>query len=527
MSCGHFYSIDETKALEGNEVVYNNSNKSEYSLRMLEEAKECPISEDFRGVSKSFWNYLGVRVGLSQEDGRTPVIQLYPYELEGEVLGYKVRNLSPKKFWAYGTTKDCDMFGWRQALSSGSPRLYITEGEIDCASLIQVMWRKERDKVSYKPAVVSCRNGVKSMLKDIQRVLPQILQNFKEVVIVPDSDEAGQQDLVKVNQIFPENRKPKFAKLRGKDANEMLQKGDTEILYSDVRWNCEYMLSGSIKSFNDEDFDLIKVLPEFGISYPWGGLSDLLRGLRLGTSIYFGAPEKSGKSTIVNLLAAHLIKEHKEPVFCIKPEEDELNTLRRFAGTITNTIMYDPKRNFNIEKVDEAKEVLRNKLYVLERNQTPKWEEVRQLIRESALVRGIKYFFIDPITNLTTGLSSSERDSFLHKMCREVAEDCKSLNITIFLFCHLKTVREGVPWEKGRIATADDFAGSRAMVQSCDIAIAVQAWMLTEAEDEEQDIDFLNRRRVLHILREREYNAVGKVNLLWNTNTGKLEEQKG
>ena len=112
-------------------------------------------------------------------------------------------------------------------------------------------------------------------------------------------------------------------------------------------------------------------------------------------------------------------------------------------------------------------------------------------------------------------------------MCREVAEDCKSLNITIFLFCHLKTVREGVPWEKGRIATADDFAGSRAMVQSCDIAIAVQAWMLTEAEDEEQDIDFLNRRRVLHILREREYNAVGKVNLLWNTNTGKLEEQKG
>jgi hypothetical protein len=50
----------------------------------------------------------------------------------------------------------------------------------------------------------------------------------------------------------------------------------------------------------------------------------------------------------------------------------------------------------------------------------------------------------------------------------------------------------------------------------------MQAWMLTEGENHE----YLNRRRVLHVIREREYNAVGKVDLLWNSYTGKLEEQE-
>ena len=105
-------------------------------------------------------------------------------------------------------------------------------------------------------------------------------------------------------------------------------------------------------------------------------------------------------------------------------------------------------------------------------------------------------------------------------MTREVAEDAKSLGYTVFLFCHLKTVKEGLAWSEGRVATADDFAGSRSMVQSCDVAIAMQAWMLTEGDD----FEYLNKRRVLHVLREREYNAVGKVDLIWNSSRGKLQE---
>ena len=105
-------------------------------------------------------------------------------------------------------------------------------------------------------------------------------------------------------------------------------------------------------------------------------------------------------------------------------------------------------------------------------------------------------------------------------MTREVAEDAKSLGYTVFLFCHLKKVKDGTTWEEGRVAKADDFAGSTAMVQACDVAIAMQAWMLTEGEDK----DYLNRRRVLHVIREREYNAVGKVDLRWNSSKGKLEE---
>ena len=61
------------------------------------------------------------------------------------------------------------------------------------------------------------------------------------------------------------------------------------------------------------------------------------------------------------------------------------------------------------------------------------------------------------------------------------------------------------------------------MAQACDVVIIMQAWMLTEGDNYE----YLNRKRVLHVVREREYNAIGRVELMWNSFTGKLEEQEG
>jgi len=522
MSCGHFYSVEDTAILEGNEIVYDNSKKSEYSKQMIEEAHQCPFSGEYRGISRAFWKYLGVRVGVSQEDGSTPVTQLYPYELDGEVLGYKVRNLEPKKFWAYGTTKDCDMFGWRQALASGSPRLYITEGEVDCASLLQVIREKEKDKVSYKPAVVSCRNGVKSMLKDIQRVLPQILQHFKEVIIVPDTDAAGQQDLAKVNQIFPEDRKPKFARLRGKDANEMLQNGQSDLLYSDVRWNCEYMLSGNINTFTDEDFEHILKPVEMGIDWPWKRLTEITRGIRRGTTIYIGAPQKMGKSTLVNEISSHLMVNLDKPVFLIKPEESEQATLRRVVGALSGQILHDPTKDFDVEKAKAVAPIVKRNLITLTRNQTPKWSEVRQLIKEAALVKGVEDVFIDPLTNFTTGMDSSKRNDFLITMTRELAEDARSYGYTAYIFCHLNKVREGLSWNEGRVATSDDFAGSSAMVQAADLAIALSGYKLKE---DEEDAEFLNKCRDLNVIDEREYGSLGTVKLIWNEDKGKLYER--
>lgn len=471
-----------------------------------------------RGLKRGAYAHFGVKHGVSRQDGRTVTETYYPLlDDTSDAVGYKVRIHNPKGFYGLGFVRKALPFGWKQALELGGYTLYITEGEEDTVALYTAWFREKKQKV----AVISLKQGSESVIKSLQPILKHITDKWKQVVFLPDMDDAGSTATKDIRALFPADYPVKIAKYTEKDSNEMVKKGKEKELVSSC-YNAGVPLSSAIKEFTLEDFEIVKEAPEFGISFPYEGLTELLRGIRLGTTVYIAAPEKAGKSTLVNEIATHLMLTHNEPIFAIKPEESEEGTLRRMAGSAVGRVFHDPKVRVNPEDVDKASKLLAGKLFVLERNQTPDWKEIRQLMREANLSRGIKYFFIDPITNLSSGMSNSDRDSFLSGMTREVAEDAKSLGYTVFLFCHLKTVKEGLAWSEGRVATADDFAGSRSMVQSCDVAIAMQAWMLTEGENYE----YLNRRRVLHVLREREYNAVGKVELIWNTSRGKLQEVK-
>ena len=512
--CKTYFNTSMLSEIPESDVPY--VEKEPYDITWIDSLQS--MDNPIRGLKRGAYAHFGIKHGVSTQDGRTLAETYYPLrDSIHETIAYKVRIQNPKGFYSLGQMRKSLPCGWKEALEVGGYTLYITEGEEDMVAVYTAWMREKKQKV----AVISLKNGTGSVVKTLQPVLKDITDKWKQVVYLPDQDEAGDEGVKAIRSLFPADYAVKIGKYSEKDANEMVKAGKEKELVSSC-YNAGVPLSSAIKEFTLEDFDIVKKAPDYGISFPYAGLTDLLRGIRLGTTVYIAAPEKAGKSTLVNEIATHLMLSHNEPVFAIKPEESEEGTLRRMAGSAVGRVFHDPKVKVNPEDVDKASALLAGKLFVLERNQTPDWKEIRQLMREAYLSRGIKYFFIDPITNLSSGMSSSERDSFLSGMTREVAEDAKSLGYTVFLFCHLKTVKDGLAWSEGRVATADDFAGSRSMVQSCDVAIAMQAWMLTEGENYE----YLNRRRVLHVLREREYNAVGKVNLIWNTYKGKLEEQE-
>ena len=513
-SCKSYFNERALSEAPDSDVAY--TEKEPYDISWVSNLKA--MDNVTRGLKAGAYRHFGVVHGVSTQDGRTLSETYYPLrDVAGETIAYKVRIQQPKSFYAMGQVRAGLPFGWKEALEQGGYSLYITEGEEDAVAVYTAWMREKKQKV----AVISLKNGSGSVVKSLQPILKDITDKWKQVVYLPDADNSGESAVKSIRSLFRADYLVKIAKYSENDANEMIKKGKEKELVS-ACYNAGVPLSSGIKEYTLEDFEIVKEAPEFGLSFPYKKLTELLRGIRLGTTVYIAAPEKAGKSTLVNEIATHIMLQHNEPIFAIKPEESEEGTLRRMAGAAVGRVFYDPKVEVDKPSVDKAAALLAGKLFVLERNQTPRWEEVRQLMREANLLRGIKYFFVDPITNLSTGMSSSERDSFLHSMTREVAEDAKSLGYTVFLFCHLKTVRDGLSWGEGRVATADDFQGSRAMLQACDVGIAMQAWMLTEGENHE----YLNRRRVLHVIREREYNAVGKVDLLWNSYTGKLEEQE-
>ena len=70
----------------------------EETEQTLREIPDYPITDlPNRKLRSSALEHFDIRVGVSQEDGKTPTIAYFPYTLNGEIIGYKVRLLEEKK----------------------------------------------------------------------------------------------------------------------------------------------------------------------------------------------------------------------------------------------------------------------------------------------------------------------------------------------------------------------------------------------------------------------------------------------
>lgn len=468
-----------------------------------------------RKLKKEYLEYFGVKIGLSETDGITPVTHHYPYTKDGDVIGYKCRLVNPKKMWVVGSIKEVDLFGWDKAVTTGAKKLYITEGELDAVSLFQIMkeYNKGTPYEAFDPAVVSLISGAGSALRDITRLLPKIKKVFKEIVLVFDTDEPGRKSAELVAKNIPEVL---LAELPLKDANECLVAGKSKAAYQAVVFNAQRPKNTRLvlgTSLHDE----AKIPAEFGYSWPWKHLTECTRGIRLGETIYIGAAQKMGKSEVVNTIAAHLIKEHKWKVFLVKPEESNKKTYKLLAGKLVGRIFHDPKIAFDEEAYDKAGEVLQDKLYMLNLYQHVGWETLKGDIRQAA-VEGCKAVFIDPITNLVNGLDAASANTKLQEIAQELAALALDLNIVIFIFCHLRNPDSGPPHERGGEVLSSQFAGSRAMARSCNLMFGIEGNKDPALPKEERNM------RTIVLLEDREFGETGRFKLYWDDATGMFNE---
>lgn len=469
-----------------------------------------------RKLDRDSLDYYGIRVGVSEQDGHTPTAHYYPYYGEtGECIGYKVRLIQHKQFFVIGTTKRAELFGWRQALSTGGKRLFITEGELDCVALYQALVANQRGTKweAYRPAVVSLTHGAASAAKAIQEHLTDIQRNFKEVVLVFDQDDAGKLATEEVCKILPSAR---VAQLPAKDPNACIIEGRSKALCNSVLFKAEehkntrLVLSSSLH-------EAARKQAEWGYSWPWPSFNKLTKGFRLGETIYIGAGVKMGKSELVNALAAHCIKAHGWKVFLAKPEEANAKSYKLLASKLAGKIFHDPEILFDEEAYDEAGKIIGDSAIFLDLYQHMGWQNLKQDII-SAVHLGVKAVFIDPITNLVNGAASGDQNTMLQEIAQELAAMAKDLGIVIFIFCHLKAPLNGDAHERGGKVYSHQFAGSRAMMRSCNMMIGLEGNKDPQLEKEKRNI------RKLVLLEEREYGAVGEVGLYWHDRTGLFNE---
>ena len=458
--------------------------------------------------------HFGVKVSTSETDGKTPTAMFFPYTKKGQRTAYKAKLLDPKRMWIVGDFKEVDLFGWEQAIASGSKKLFITEGEPDALALYQALRTKSAGTKweHLEPAVVSLQSG-SSSASTLAIIAKEIQAIFKEVVLVFDSDDAGEKAIEAAKQVLPRS---KSARIPGKDANDCVVKGKSLALANAVLWQDAQPKNSRI-IWASSLIEEARNPPVYGLSWPWKGLTDMTRGIRRGETYYLGAGVKMGKSEMVNSFGAHLIKEHKTKVFMAKPEEANAKTVKMVAGKMVGRHFHDPTLPFDNDAFDEAMAIIDDKLAILNLYQHLGWNSLRQDIVE-AVNEGCTDVFIDPITNLVNGIAAGETDRVLQDIAQDLSAMSKDLGFTAYIFCHLKAPLAGASHERGGSVLSSQFSGSRAMMRSCNMMMGLEGNKDPDLPAEERNI------RSLVLLEDREFGESGKVRLYWDRKTGLFKE---
>lgn len=496
----------------------SSTTKSEEDIqREIAEINDYPfVTLDDRKLNAGTLRHFGIRIGLSEQDGTTPTTHHYPYfNISGDLVAYKNRIIENKRMWSVGDMKSAILFGWPQAIQTGASTLFITEGELDAAALFQILVRYQKGSKfeDQLPAVVSLPNGVSNAAEAVSKMLPEIRARFKKVVLVFDSDDPGRAAEEEVLHVAPDFH---TVKLPSKDANQCLIDGHSKAAATACLFNSSVPKNTRIvwgSSLHEE----ARKEAEWGYSWPWPKLTEMTRGIRLGETYYIGAGVKMGKSEILNAIGAHCITEHGWKVFMAKPEEANRKTYQMVVGKVAGRIFHDPKIPFDYEAFDEASPKVGDNLAMVNLYQHMGWETLKADITAAA-VAGCKAIFIDPITNLTVGMSAAEANEKLQEIAVDLAAKAKDLNVAIFIFCHLRAPENGQPHERGGAVQSYQFAGSRAMMRSCNYMIGLEG-------NKDPDLSMAERcLRSLVLLEDREFGNTGSVQLSWNPHTGMFRE---
>jgi hypothetical protein len=249
---------------------------------------------EFRGVRTDISKLFGVRYLIDEEDN--VIEQYYPCTQEGELVGYKIREV-PKNFYSKGRTgADCDLF-MQFKFNRGGKYVLLCEGELDALSAYQMLKDYNSTKsTDYETAVVSPTTGANSKKQIAAQY--KFFDSFDQIIVSYDNDKAGQEAVSEIIKVLPKG-KVKVMKNRFKDANDYLQAGKTKEFIRDFYEAESYVPAGVVGSSHLyeqmlESANVKKIpLPPF-----MHKLDDLIGSIDLGTIGVLAAGTGAAKTAL-------------------------------------------------------------------------------------------------------------------------------------------------------------------------------------------------------------------------------------
>jgi twinkle protein len=257
-----------------------------------------------------------------------------------------------------------------------------------------------------------------------------------------------------------------------KDPNEYLMAGETDELLN-IFANAKKYVPESLLSTLDEFDKVLEEEPKLGIPYPFGKVTHLTKGIRLGESILLTAQEGIGKTELVHAIEYQLLTRTTANVGAIFLEEVPRRHLQALAGIHLGAAVHLPESGYNTDQVRTAlREVVGQdqRLFVYRNFGSDDPEILLDLIRYLVAGCNCSYILLDHITMVVSGDPAEDERRKLDYLSTKLERMVKELNYALIVVSHVNDLGQT--------------RGSRYISKIADIRIDAQRNIsaLTEAE---------------------------------------------
>ena len=410
-------------------------------------------------------------------DGNT--LRFPYYDDSGILQGVKIKT-KPKDFRYEGVSTDT-LFGQHRFPTTGK-RIVITEGELDAASCYEAMsgW-----------PMVSLPHGAASAKKDLQKQIP-LLQGYKEIVLLFDSDEAGRKAAKEAANILPPG-KVKIARIEPyKDPSEALQANDAEAIRKAI-WNAEeYRPDGIIEGKTLQSL-VTTPLPPSDHDYPFRGLQDKLHGIRYQELTTITSGSGQGKSTFCRQLAVNLLTKGERVGYLALEESNRRTALGLMSTAVGKSLHIGEHERTDLE--EHFRDTIANwNLYLFDGFGSFDPDVIYNRIEYLASGLECRIIFVDHLSILLSGLDGDERRMLDQTMTR-LRSLVERTGISLFLVSHLRrTSNDRTSHEEGGKVSLSQLRGSAGIAQLSDQVIALERNQQSETERDIATIRIIKNR---------------------------------
>jgi len=470
-ACGHYQAADGSQP-----VGAKLSTKTKRFSALVGKVDEL----EHRGISKSVCRQYNYKKANHRRLGGA--CEVACYFSKGKLVAQHVR-LKNKGFRWLGDKKKAGMFGqhlWRH----GGRRIIITEGEIDCMTVYQVMQGKW--------PVVSISSGVNDSENAIRENI-EFLSSYDEIVICFDMDEPGREAAIRCAELLPPG-KVKIVSLPRKDPNAMLLKGEQKGLLTCL-WEAQtHRPDGIIHAADvqDDETKNRRIYP-----FPWKSLTVGLMGQRSHEMTMWASGTGMGKSTVLRHIVLHHLQHNRKVGVCMLEESvsetmDDLISIKigkpvrqiRAARELNSALAEygEEAVDFGIidDLSDEEYEVARHEigsmpLFFYDHQGVRDYDGIMSKIEYMVVGLGCDVVVLDHITAVIAG--SSDLKGGERRGIDELMQSLRSLvsrtGVHLDLVSQLKKP-DGKPFEEGGRINAAHLRGSGSLASVPNTIIGIE-----------------------------------------------------